>query len=239
MSAYQPVVSSPHLQAADQPRLPREQVKFWRAQDVGNLDLLRATFITHTFARHTHAGYAIGVIEQGGETFWYRGARHIAPAGSIVLIDPDEVHTGEAISATGWHYRMLYPEVALVRGAAEQLAGHHVGTPSFPEPVVCDPEARASLQALHTTLETSVSTLARETHLLLALRQLLARHAVIGLPGTAPSHEPGAVARVRRYLGSITRRIPRSVIWQRSPASVPTICCASSAVRPSFHHTPT
>ena len=66
---------------------PQEKVKFWLAQDLNNLELLRAKYITHTFSRHTHYGYAIGVIERGAETFYYRGDIHTAPAGSIVVIN--------------------------------------------------------------------------------------------------------------------------------------------------------
>ena len=70
----------------------QEQVKFWLAQDLNNLELLRANYISHTFSRHTHDGYAIGVIERGAETFYYRGKTHTAPAGSLVVINPGEIH---------------------------------------------------------------------------------------------------------------------------------------------------
>jgi len=91
----------------------REQAIYWRATDLGNLDLLRATFVKHAFARHAHEGYALGVIERGAETFRYRGASHRAPAGSVVLINPGEAHTGQAAEASGWSYAMFYPEAEL------------------------------------------------------------------------------------------------------------------------------
>lgn len=49
----------------------REQTKFWRAPQLGDLELLRASYRTHSFARHTHDGFALGVIERGAETFEY------------------------------------------------------------------------------------------------------------------------------------------------------------------------
>lgn len=64
---------------------------------VGGLELLRATYVTHTFAPHTHEGFALGVIEAGAQVFCYRGARHVAPAGCLVAINPGELHTGEAV----------------------------------------------------------------------------------------------------------------------------------------------
>ncbi|RMF65685.1 MAG: AraC family transcriptional regulator, partial [Cyanobacteria bacterium J069] len=88
----------------------REQVKFWRDPRFGNLDLLHAHYVTHTFSRHAHETYAIGVILDGAEAFHYRGETHVAPAGSIVAIHPGELHTGHAAAADGWTYRMLYPD---------------------------------------------------------------------------------------------------------------------------------
>jgi hypothetical protein len=42
----------------------KEQATFWRASDIGDLELLKATYISHTFSRHTHPGYVIGMIEK-------------------------------------------------------------------------------------------------------------------------------------------------------------------------------
>lgn len=78
-------------------KLKREQVKFWLQPEWDNLELLHATYITHAFARHVHETFAIGVIEKGAEAFSYRGGKHIAPAGSIVVINPQEVHTGKML----------------------------------------------------------------------------------------------------------------------------------------------
>jgi AraC-like DNA-binding protein len=52
------------------------------------------------------------VIEAGQERFDYRGQEHLAPAGSIVLMQPGELHTGGPASAQGWRYRMLYLDEA-------------------------------------------------------------------------------------------------------------------------------
>lgn len=55
------------------------------------------------------------------ERFRYRGAEHLAPPGSVVLMNPDELHTGRAETAGGWRYRMAYIDpdvVAEVAGEA-------------------------------------------------------------------------------------------------------------------------
>jgi AraC-like DNA-binding protein len=154
-----------------------ETSKFWHAQDIGNVELLRATYITHTFSRHVHEGFAIGVIERGAETFFYRGATHVAPAGTVVVINPGEVHTGEAIDEEGWSYRMLYPEVALLRQAASEASGRARGIPFFPNPVIRDDYLAGLIRNLHFILEKSDSALERQSHFLETFIQLVLRHA--------------------------------------------------------------
>jgi len=155
----------------------QEHTQFWRDPALSNLELLRATYITHAFAPHIHEGYAIGVIESGAEQFKYRRSLHVAPRGSIVLINPGEMHTGEAASEQGWTYRMLYPDVSLLQRAASEVAGKQQDVPFFPAPVVDDPMLAAQLLRLHATLESSPSALERDSRFLWVLAQLISRHA--------------------------------------------------------------
>ncbi|MGN6362258.1 MAG: AraC family ligand binding domain-containing protein [Thermomicrobiales bacterium] len=159
-------------------QLRREQARFWRDSDTGGLELLRARYITHAFTRHTHDTFAIGVVEAGGERFAYRGAEHVAPAGSIILINPGEPHTGQATTADGWAYRMLYPAPELLAAVAE-LAGQpgQRRIPFFAAPVVHDPAVAHLLRVLHLALEQPAPALERQTRLLAALGALIARHA--------------------------------------------------------------
>lgn len=178
----------------------QERAIYWRATDLGNLDLLRATFVKHVYARHTHEGFALGVIERGAEAFRYRGASHRAPAGSVVLINPDEAHTGQAAEATGWSYSMFYPEAELLRKVASELAGRECAVPYFPEPVVADPPLAGLLRRLHLLLERSDATLERESQLFAICAYLLVRHAAERPERRAVKGEPGRVALVRSYM---------------------------------------
>lgn len=157
------------------PRPPQEQVKFWRDPALNDLELLRARYVTHSFCRHTHDSYAIGVIEAGVEEFTYRGAMHRAPAGSVVVIHPGEVHTGHAGIPSGWAYRMLYPNTSLMQRAGAELVGDkHL--PFFADPVMADPWLAQQLRQLHQVIETSASALERESCFVWTLAQLIGRH---------------------------------------------------------------
>ncbi len=167
-----------------------EQTHFWQSQELGSpFESLTATYITHAFGRHTHEGFAIGVIERGAETFYYRGAVHTAPAGSIVVISPDELHTGQSATDYGWSYRMIYPPADLLARVASELAGQPRGIPYFTSPIVCDDALFVVLRAAHVALELSHSALERETRLMEALAMLVRRHAedrpALAQPGLA------------------------------------------------------
>ena len=57
----------------------QEQVKFWVMPQLNNLELLHASYTNHSFSKHMHDGFALGVIEQGALAFSYRGEKVIAP----------------------------------------------------------------------------------------------------------------------------------------------------------------
>jgi AraC-like DNA-binding protein len=179
----------------------QEQAKYWHVNELGSqVPMLRASFITHVFPRHTHDSYAIGFVEEGAERYYYRGEMHFAAAGHVMLLNPDEVHTGQSAAPDGWRYRMLYPDPELVRCAASQIAGHAVSQPYFPRTVVDDPVVFSSLRYLHLTLESSPATLAREIHLLWALAELIMRHAEVRpTPADIPT-EPYAISVAREYI---------------------------------------
>lgn len=92
---------------------PVDRAEFRRLPGRAGAELYRAHIVSHQFDPHWHDGYGLGVIEAGAERFHYRGRTHEATAGSLVLMQPGELHTGGAASAQGWRYRMLYLDEAL------------------------------------------------------------------------------------------------------------------------------
>lgn len=156
---------------------PIEQTKFWRDPSLGDVELLRATYVTHSFSRHTHDCYAIGVIDAGVEEFNYRGMTHRAGANHVVVVHPGEVHTGHAGVPSGWKYRMFYPEVSLLQRAAQELNPAITSLPYFPNAVIADPELAEQMRRLHMVLEDAGSRLERDSRFLWTFAQMIARHA--------------------------------------------------------------
>src|SRR5260370_8083201 len=113
----------------------QEKTKLWRAADIGDVELLHAKYVRYAFARHAHEGVAIGVIEDGAESFWYHGANHVATRGNIVVFNPGEVHTGQGADEHSWTFRIFYMDARLLQRAASATAGRANDIPFFPHPL--------------------------------------------------------------------------------------------------------
>jgi len=155
-----------------------EQARYWRHAAVPGVDLLRATYVTHRYARHAHETYTLALIEDGVEEFRYGGSLLRAGRGAVALLNPEMVHTGQAGVPEGWSYRVLYPAVSLVREVSAELTGSP-GTPFFPDTVVDDPRSARMVRAAHLAAEHG-DPLASASLLHDALAGLLREHARAG-----------------------------------------------------------
>lgn len=86
----------------------KDSANFRHLAQVPGVELYHAHISRYAFEPHTHEAFGIGTIEQGAERFRYRGSQYVASVNSIVTMNPDELHTGEAETADGWRYRMIY-----------------------------------------------------------------------------------------------------------------------------------
>ena len=176
-----------------------ETAKFWKAEEFDSLELLRARYIQHRFAPHAHPTFAIGVITYGIETFKLGPQLHAAPAGTLALVNPGEVHTGQAGDARGWKYHVFYPSAAVMQRAATLVADKPQPVPYFPKAVVQDEMVADLLIRLHHTLEHSISPLERESRFLWAMGQLVQRHGAARPVATVPK-DRRAIQRARDFL---------------------------------------
>jgi AraC-like DNA-binding protein len=79
------------------------------AQDADTgIETLRAHFEGHAYDPHWHDSYLVGVTEQGVQQFNCRRTRHQSTPGKVFLLEPGDIHDGEAPTEDGFTYRMLY-----------------------------------------------------------------------------------------------------------------------------------
>ncbi|MCW7539576.1 AraC family transcriptional regulator [Aquabacterium sp. A7-Y] len=176
---------------------PRESASFWRAGALAGASFFKATFTTHTYARHTHDDYAIGVTEAGVQSFYCRGGQRVAPAGTLILVNPDDLHDGQSATAA-YTSRMVYLGVELLVRAHGEYSLQPGQLPLFRTPVVQDAALAGRLAAFHRAMERpgELQALESETWLLEIVAALLARHATRS-PVRAPCTDSDA-RRVRR-----------------------------------------
>lgn len=72
------------------------------------IETLHAHFEGHAYDPHWHDTYLVGYTEHGVQQFDCRGERHRSTPGQVFMLEPGEVHDGEAPTETGFTYRTLY-----------------------------------------------------------------------------------------------------------------------------------
>jgi AraC-like DNA-binding protein len=179
----------------------REHTRFWQASALRGVELLQARYLEQRFAPHVHEGFVFTVIEHGAQRFRHRGDEHLAPQGSMVLINPDEVHTGSKAHEDGWRYRGFYPDNAQVLVVLEELGLAAAGMPSFAVSVLHDPQLHSAFLQLHRLLEGGAEALQQQLAWREAILLLFQRHARIA-EAPAPGREPWAVACAKQMLAA-------------------------------------
>lgn len=176
-------------------RTEREEARLTRHAGLGDLELLTARYRDHAYALHTHDSYVFGVVVAGAEKLRINRKTHLAPAGSIIIVNPEDPHDGEKGCDTGWAYRTCYPHAELMREVAQDLELGHL--PMFGQGILDAPDLASNFVRAH-RLAVSGKTMEAETAMLMALRGLTRRFA--DRSGRNPSSDDSEAARrVRLY----------------------------------------
>lgn len=72
------------------------------------------------YARHSHECFSIGAITQGRSSYLNEKARERVEAGSVVLMNPGDVHACNPLDDQAWSYRMFYVDVAWLTELQQQ-----------------------------------------------------------------------------------------------------------------------
>jgi AraC-like DNA-binding protein len=178
----------------------QEHATYWQRN---GLELLRARFIQHSFPPHTHEGYVIGVVEGGVEMFRRGKELHYATANKIILVNPNQMHTGSAGVPEGWTYRTLYPTVAQMRQATSSIFESNIfekdDAPYFSKAVLDDVVLANQLRTFHQAAEQG-TRLEQDSTFLTMLSLLVSRHADKTLTLSEMGKEHKAVSMAKRLL---------------------------------------
>ncbi|HVK95237.1 MAG TPA: AraC family transcriptional regulator [Noviherbaspirillum sp.] len=184
---------------------PSEFVTFKTSPHLPGVELYSARLIEHAFAPHVHDGYSLGAIEAGVERFRYQGADHLAPAGTLVMLNPDEPHTGKAEVDAGWTYQMLYIEPETLRAMTGSEA-------FFPDAAVHDPQLATAFCAAFRDLWQAPDDIAFVSGFAPLVEALVTRHGknAQALRPVSPS-EKRRMASMRRVLDCIEANLEQTL----------------------------
>jgi AraC-like DNA-binding protein len=85
------------------------------------IETLRAHFKGHAYDPHWHDSYLVGFTEQGVQQFHCGRQKYSSTPGQIFLLEPGDIHDGDAPTEDGFTYRMLYLEQQWLERALCQL----------------------------------------------------------------------------------------------------------------------
>ncbi len=171
-----------------------------RAEKLDNLLLFKAQYHTFRFTRHSHEDFALGLIEEGVQCFSLRGGRHTAPQGSLITVNPDEIHDGQSADQKPYRYRLLFIPLETMRQIGEAI-GPKNSSQYFLSPVTHDRELAERLAQLLNVLEDPLTEeLEIHSSFFSLLRDLLVRHGSSKGREVSHNHAPGAIKKVRSYI---------------------------------------
>lgn len=182
------------------PVTAKEKTVFWRAGRFQDMECMTATFITHEFAPHAHDTFSIGAIEAGCQIASIRGEREHTGPGALYLLNPGEIHDGAPGVSEGYRYRMIYPEIGLLKGILEDVTGRTFqGTPSFSRQLLKDESLALAFQKAHLLVEEGADPLLAEEAMYSVLARMFAQYGSVIISPPAENGRTG-VARARDYL---------------------------------------
>jgi AraC-like DNA-binding protein len=172
------------------------QSRIWRPE-TGGLTLIASAGVTQAFPRHCHDHFVIASTETGvGGSISRTGLRRAGP-GSLMIIHPEEIHTGYPVCPPSWSYRAVYPDAALFPAMVEGSAG---ATPFFRDTIVDDAELTEEFLGAHRMLESPGEALEGQSRMLSFLATLAERHADRWPEPPAAAVSSGPLGRARDYL---------------------------------------
>lgn len=175
---------------------PLDRATFRSSRMFGGIDLMSARFVRHSFAPHSHDELMIGVIHSGVKLFRRgRSMEHAAP-GSLSVVNPGEMHTGEREHGHELIYGALYvPEAAI----AKMLTRGRDDTLLVRQSVIGDHDIWRCLAAAHRLVMTGDDATAAEEAMICGISLLFQRYGT-GQRTHPEADCPKAVRRAMEFL---------------------------------------
>jgi AraC-like DNA-binding protein len=176
------------------------ETRFWRPADLGGTEFVYASYGRYAFPRHFHEEYLIANMVRGVERLQHARGTDLATVGSLILLNPGQVHENSAVDDAGFAYRTLYVPDRLVQRYLIDAGLQATPLPVFTEAVAHDRETFALLQQLHLAVERGEPALRLQTLFAAGLARLFRRHGALPSFKKLPRLSLRRITSVRDYL---------------------------------------
>jgi len=154
-------------------RIDQERAIYWSHPIFADVGFLKASYVRHRYDLHTHPTYVFGLVTRGVERLRAGGSAHVAPAGSLIIVNPEVAHDGEAGIGEGWSYRTCYPTQPFMSDVMRELG--RTTLPEFRDVVISDRSLLVGFLAAHLAAERG-DPIDAEARLLSFVRELVLKH---------------------------------------------------------------
>lgn len=192
-----------------------DYARIWRHTSLPGVELFRGSYQKYRFARHFHRVPVIGVVDRGLMSSYFRRGNHLLEPGTVVLLNPGEIHAPAPGGVSGWSMRMFYLEEDFLRSIAPDLSLQRL---RFRKPYVQDQELASQLIQLHLSMQRGGERLQFESTFLEIVSRLVDRH--IEMPGlnSVPKPEQSAIRKALEYLeANCARNVSVTELSKLSP----------------------
>ena len=183
-------------------------------------------FSEHSFPRHSHDQYGIGIMTSGAQRSWSVVGQVESAAGDVIMLNPGELHDGRPAGRTARGWKILYFDPVVI---ARELANEITDGEFLIQPVARDPRLARQVLRLFAQIERPVSDpLAAEESLVACLMNVMHKHRV-GRPRTTCA-SPSVLAAIRRL--DAAPEAPTSLVELAAlSGSAAFSCCVDSRAR--------
>ncbi|GAA1529596.1 AraC family transcriptional regulator [Kribbella lupini] len=167
------------------------QVRAWRPELNGVVEVLHAYFPSHAYPSHTHDAWTVLLVDEGVVRYDLDHREHGLSRAQVSILPPNVPHDGRSVRPEGFRKRVLYLE-------PDRLGIDRIGA-AVDQPELLDPLLRQRIEQLHGVLAVGQEPLEAESRLTLIeerLRQHLERQVV----APPDRRDVGVASRLREVL---------------------------------------
>ncbi len=149
---------------------------FWRDKKLPYIEARSAYNSKACYEKHTHPSLSIGIIEAGLSQYQYQRMNKTIGSGSIVIIDPEEIHACNPKSHEPWAYKMLNIDPIWLTNLKGEINRGIVKYGYFNQAYLEDPLVYESIRSLYALLLSSTELLEKETQIIRFFSVLFSRY---------------------------------------------------------------